>query len=607
MCRMKGWETGITPTTDNPVDLAVLKTVDLSTIVKKCHCCRNEPWRQKPPPTDPVGPDYIPITVSTTPGAGLFICTGCPQELTNSGKPKRARGSNKPIPYLKVWCTTCLKTFPGGLGSAFKQRDEDNSWEQIRAKCWHCTSSEGSACHPSCPKTQRQAAERKRKLETLPPNPPNTSIPTPPPKRQRTTALAPALPHAQVVVERDRNVQDLAAKVLSQDLFSPHPDAFVYFIPHFKLLKNGAFALETPKVTNPPKYPRWVSMSRSHQTNGTGPLHCPTCTGACIHVQVLQRVLELRNERPCKAPITPEAQFSHSKPLKLANGLQGFWAVLQGKEKWVLCGQKGESWVCQEDPRESKCRHACTVLEIDYVHPDIVKERYKGPTKVLWQAIPLETPCPPKPDSLTTMVCEECRHLYEHTRTITENEFEGCSHKGTKIHVCTPYCQQILCCKPPPEQVSDNEEDDEKEDLVATWRRKRLLRRSAEGYFSQPPPVGKVAPCGYNWRRRTLTGATIYNDTDTVDVDLCVWHCTRRPINECCTLQPLPKEFFFLAPTKMRISHMVLSDEVDHLVYEGGTFQEIKKRADRRAHRRKGEQFELTYQVLPLPSRSYCS
>jgi hypothetical protein len=518
----------------------------------------------------------------------MFICTGCPQELTKSGQPKRARGSDKPNPYLKVWCTTCLKTrILEGFGSAFGRRDEDGSWEQTRAKCWHCTSSEGSACHPNCPKTlveDRRGENRKRKLETVP----KTPALMPAPKKPRTTPLAPALPYAQLVVERDRNVQDLATEVLSQDLFSPHPEAFVYFISHFKPLKNGAFKLETPKVTNPPKYPRWVSMSRSNQTNGTGVLQCPTCSGVCIHVQVLQRVLELRNERPCKPPITPEAQFSHSKPLKLAKGLQGFWAVLQGKERWVLCGQKGESWVCQEDPSESECRHACAVLKKPYTRPDTPKPRYSDSLKE-WQSIPLETPSPPKSEPFTTLVCEECRNLYKHTKAITEHEFLGCSHTGTEIHVCKASCQQTPCCKPPPEQVSDNEEDDEMEELVATWRRKRLLRRSAEGYFSQPPPVKKEAPCGYRWRRSTLTGANIYNDSDTVDVDLCVWHCTRKPVNECCTLQPLPKEFFFLAPAKMRISHKVLCDEVHNLVYEGGTFQAIQKRAKSRAHRRKGK------------------
>ncbi|GAQ93113.1 hypothetical protein KFL_013070010 [Klebsormidium nitens] len=570
---MKGWETGVTPTADNPVDLALLKKVDLSTVVQKCHCCGNEPWRRKPPPPEPPNPDHIPITVSRTPGSGLFICMECTPQNTSSGRPKCQPGSDKPIPYRRVWCIPCIKNIDGALKSTFKQ---DGSWEQIRSKCWHCTLSKGN-CHPKCPQTVRS---KKRTAEA----PPTA------PKKQRTVLLAPPLPTC-TQIQRDTDVQKLATEILKQNLFSPHPQAFVYFIPDFKC-KNGTFKLIVPKVTNPPKFPKPVSMCRPNQTDGDGVLRCPTCTGECIHIQVLKRVLELTKAGRCTPPTTPEMQFGHAGPLKLSNGLTEFWAVVAGNEKWVMGAKRGEGWVCQACPSNPKCGHISKVTGEPGEELKLSK-RYDRDSAIEWQDIPLETPVPPKPDDLNVDVCDECRQKYSHTRAIGEHQFDGCSHKGKTVHVCTPSCQQYPCSEPhkatrEPLIGADN---------VATWQRDKLLRKAAEGYFSQSPPVLEEAPCGFNWRRRTVT-ATIYNDTDSVEVDLCVWHCTRLGFNKCCSLQPILKGLYFQAPSPARFSHLVLVRAVADMVYKGATFQGIEHVAKLEANWMMGEKPGLTRQVL---------
>ena len=46
-CRMRG-EKWVAPTADNPVDIALLKTLDLSTVKLKCHCCGKDAFRRNP-------------------------------------------------------------------------------------------------------------------------------------------------------------------------------------------------------------------------------------------------------------------------------------------------------------------------------------------------------------------------------------------------------------------------------------------------------------------------------------------------------------------------------------------------------------------------------
>jgi hypothetical protein len=360
---MRG-EKWVAPTADNPVDIALLKTLDLSTVKLKCHCCGKDAFRRNP------GDSKTPL-LPPTPGAGLFICTGCPQTVLKSGKPKRARGSDGYDPYRLVWCVKCLESIPDDFESAFKDRDGVGPWEQRRSDCWHCSSSSGPQCNPSeCPKVPVETRRAdKRKAEAL------SAEATPlPSKKQRTVPLAPSLTDAEDVV----NITELAKSVYARGLFSCHPEAFVFFVPDFEL-KAGSYKLVEPKVTKRAKFPVVVGMCRPGKTDTDGVLRCSTrtCKGRCIHVPVLQLVLELAKAKKCKPPITPEGQFPEDHPpLELRNGLAGYWAVLHRNERWVLCKQaegegvgdgagegegeragEGEGagkWVCQECPSLAK-------------------------------------------------------------------------------------------------------------------------------------------------------------------------------------------------------------------------------------------------------------
>jgi hypothetical protein len=426
---------------------------------------------------------------------------------------------------------------------------------------------------------------RKREAEALPPGHPGPS------KKQKTPLVAPPLTEADAIVERklarEKNIEDLSTEIVSLRLFSLHPKAFVALIPDFKPQKDGTFRLIVPKATHPPKFPRPVSMCRPGHTGGDGVLSCPKCTGECIHVQVLKQVLKTVRVQALKPPIIPEDQFTSAGCLVLDKGLKGFWAIRHNKERWVMCAKRGEDYVCQEDPSNPKCWHAFQIMGKPFVPPDITtKRRYKGKPAIEWADVPLKTPVPPKDKDVFAMVCSECRWLYEHTRTIEAKEFEGCTHTGRAVHVCTPSCPRYPCSKLPPKKAEVIDDD---EVLVATSRAKEMLDLSNKGFFSQDPPVSKKSPCGFHWRRKTVN-APVYNDTDIVHVEVCVWYCTRASdLNQCCTLRREVNELYYQAPSEMRVSHFRVFTDVTSMLYQGATFQAIETLAEKNAEYRQGE------------------
>lgn len=188
-------------------------------------------------------------------------------------------------------------------------------------------------------------------------------------------------------------MHELAREVHERGLFSCHPVAFTYFVPHFKK-ELGGFKLIEPGISRKCEYPKAISMHHPSHSNRPGNLRCCLCEERCIHVEVLERVLELANLKPCKPPIYPEQMFAHTAPLKLSNGLQGFWAILHRGSKRVLCkeAENGGDWACQQCWNKTKCEHVCRVTGETYKPPVIRKA-------VGWQSIPpkINQP-PPKPD-----------------------------------------------------------------------------------------------------------------------------------------------------------------------------------------------------------------
>jgi hypothetical protein len=281
-----------------------------------------------------------------------------------------------------------------------------------------------------------------------------TSLPF---KKQRTVPLAPSLIDAEEVVKRQQNSTKLAKLVYARGLFSCYPEAFVFFVPDFEL-KAGSYKLVEPEVTKRANFPVVMGMCRLGETDADGILRCSTrtCKGLCIHVLMLQLVLELAKAKKCEPPITPEGQFPKDHPpLELHNGLAGFWAVLHRNERWVLCKQaEGEGvedgagkWVCQECPSLAKCWHAYQVILGEIFVAPIIPRLYQGGPSVEWQAIPPETSVPPKSD-LEIWVCDEC--CPTNTQKIGPYQFKGCFHEGgMSVHVCQASCEQCPCSKLP--------------------------------------------------------------------------------------------------------------------------------------------------------------
>jgi hypothetical protein len=567
------------PGPEHCVDRQLLSSFSNTTLQRHCHACRNPTWHLSGSGELTISPDKPNGT------SGFFFCT------------KAACG--------RIWCVACLKNkdiIPDDFDSSFD--GEDGTWRQIREECWHCSKAsvkKPNTCHPSCPsvvfeerrakaKLAREEADRKRKAEESPPNPPS-------PKREK---LAPPLPLPGAV-----QIASLAEEVREKKLFSQKPwHDFIYIVPDFERKKDGSLHLVEPSLGKR-RFPTLVSWCPgtppSLRCTGTG----RDCKGRCIHIEVLEQLVDLRKHG---VPISPDERFNKKySPLQLSKvGFEvpgvDYWAFIEGTA-WVFCGVAKEEWACQCRTRSHMCEHVCRAAGLTYKAPPFIK-RYGRPQEDEWAEVKEGVPAAsPKVEGKMALVCDICRP--PHADGISADAFTPCNHNehwGKLVHVCTVACAWQSC------SVSPSSQDSGKGPLNHL-RKEDMMVLSDQGFFSQSPPVDKLAPCGQRWLRRPTT-ASFYMDLAVSDVKLCVWQC----INACCFLRPEIEEVYFQPPSSMHVSHSILRDRAT-LVYQANSFKVLSQLSTEFASS-KGEQGmganPSTVQELPhlLSSRAlimhYC-